>query len=581
MPGSHTREFHKYVVTQVSESDPTGGAPLKQTDYSYGGGGAWTYDDESPITPAKYRTWGVWRGYQKVTTTVGEASGTRSKTVSLYYRGLDGDKQSDGSTRQATVTDSKGSVQTDAEQFAGQVRESITYDGAEITGVVNTPWSRTTATDAHSYGTVRAYIVRMATIVTRTPTASGEMTHTKKSTFDPVTGLVLTEETDAAGAKDCTVTEYAVNEAAWIRSLPKRVEKVSAACGTTPNRTNDPKTTDVIGDLRTSYDDQAWGVAPTRGDITRTERVTGYAADGKAQTQTVTTAAYDDLGRVTDAYDTQGTRTRHVEYTPAEGGPLTTTVQRNALDHTVTIKHAPDWGVNLSSTDPNGHRTELAYDAMGRLTDVWLADRDRAAGRSPNTKFEYQVQKTAASWVATRSLSNDGSTYQSSYAVYDALLRPRQTQSPSATGAGRVISETKYDTRGLAFESSADYIDTTAPSGKLATLLTAAPAGSATTYDGASRPVVEKTLVNGQEFSRTKHTYKGDTTIVEPPLGASAVSERVDARGRLVEKLEYDGNTASTSFTTMKYGYDHADRMVHAEDDDGNDWDYTFDFLGR
>ncbi|QYX79530.1 hypothetical protein K1J60_26135 [Streptomyces akebiae] len=584
-PKPRTDFFHKYVVTQVTESDPYGGAPLKQTDYTYSGGGAWAYDDESPITQAKYRTWNIWRGYQKVTTTTGEPSGTRSKSTTLYYRGMDGDKQSGDTTRKETVTDSTGKAVTDSEQFAGQAREQITYngvDGAETSGTINTPWSRTTATDKHSYGTVNAYMVRTASTVTRTPVTGGTtLTSTKSTTYDPTSGLALKEETDAAGEKDCVVTEYAVNDTAWILSLPKRVEKVSTGCDATPKRTNDPKTTDVISDVRTSYDDQAYGKAPTKGLPTREERVTGYKADGSAVLQTVTTGKHDALGRVTDTWDTNGTRMKHTEYTPATGGPLTRTVETNALDHTVTTDLAPEWGVNLSTTDPNGNRTEMAYDSLGRLTDVWLADRNRSADQAPNQKFEYKVQNTAASWVATKALRNDGKTYDTRYAIYDSLLRLRQTQTPAATGAGRVITETKYDTRGLEVSAVSDYVDTKAPSGALADLLTAAPAGTAVEYDGAGRPVVEKILVNDKEFSRTKHTYLGDTTVVEPPAGASAVRQRVDARGRLVEKLEYDGNTAGGGFTRLTYGYDHADRLTGVKDDDGNTWTYGFDFLGR
>lgn len=301
-PQPRTDFFHKYVVMQVTESDPFGGAPLKQTDYSYSenDGGAWAYDDESPITQAKYRTWNIWRGYQKVTTTTGEAAGTRSKTTSLYYRGMDGDKQSDGSTRKESVTDSKGVAKTDSEQFAGQLREQITYNGtsgSEVSATVNTPWSRTTATAKHSYGTVNAYMVRTASSVTRTAVTGGaELTATKSTTYDPDSGLPLKEETDAAGEKDCTITEYAVNKDAWILSLPKRVEKVSTACDATPRRTADPKTTDVIADMRSSYDDQTYGKPPTKGDATREERVTGYKSDGTAVLQTVTTAKYDTLG---------------------------------------------------------------------------------------------------------------------------------------------------------------------------------------------------------------------------------------------------------------------------------------------
>ncbi|GAB7105116.1 RHS repeat-associated core domain-containing protein [Streptomyces phaeofaciens JCM 4814] len=583
-PQPRTDWFHKYVVTQVTESDPTGGAPLKQTDYTYHGGGAWAYDDQSPITQAKYRTWGIWRGYQKVTTTTGEAAGVRSRATNLYYRGMHGDKQLDGSTRTETVTDSEGTSLNDEEQYAGQVREAITYNGTagtEVSGTITTPWSQTTATVTHSYGTVRAHMTRTAKEVKRTPVAGGPpITSTTASTYDPQSGLPLTVETEGGGLKECTRTEYVKNTTTWLLTPVKRAEKVAVGCAATPNRSDDPKTTDVISDVRSSFDGLAWGAAPTRGNETTAQRVTGYSGS-TPQLQTVRTAQYDTLGRVTDQWDAKGTRIKHTDYTPGTGGPLTATKETNARGHAVTTELVPDWGVNKASVDPNNRRTEMAYDGLGRLTDVWLADRDRAGGDAPSRSFRYQINRTTASWVATKSLNNDGTSYLTSYAIYDALLRPRQTQSPAAVGGGRVITETKYDTRGLEAETSADYIDATAPSGTLATLLTAAPAGSRKVYDGAGRPTAEITLVREKEHSRTTTTYEGNATTVEPPAGASAVRELVDSRGRLAEKREYDGDRATGSYARFTYAYNKADQLTEVKDGDGNTWSYEYDFLGR
>ncbi|MEU8763203.1 RHS repeat-associated core domain-containing protein [Streptomyces sp. NPDC048659] len=585
-PQPRTDWFHKYVTTQVTESDPTGGAPLKQTDYVYDpAGGAWAYDDQSPITQDKYRTWGTWRGYQKVTTLVGEAAGTRSKTVSLYYRGMNGDKQADSTTRVEKITDSEGTTVTDEEQYAGQPREQITYNGAtgeEISGTITTPRSWNTASRTHSFGTVRAYMVRTQTETKRTPVAgSADITSKVSTTYDEKSGLPLTVETEGAGTKDCTVTSYAQNTTAWILDKPKQVEKLAVACGATPKRTGDPATTDVLSDTRTSYDGLAWGTAPTKGDVTENARVTGYNADGTAlKPQVVNTAAYDALGRTTDVWDTKSTRVKHVEYTPAAGGPLTSTKVLNALDHTVTTEIYPDWGMNKASVDPTGRRTEMAYDALGRLTEVWFADRKRAT-ETPSKKIEYKIQQGKASWAATKSLNNDGKTYQTAYVIYDALLRPRQTQAPAAVGGGHVITETKYDTRGLAVETATDYVDTTAPTGELANLLTAAPGGTQTVYDGAGRTTLAINLANGKEHSRTTTTYEGNSTTVEPPAGAAAVKDLVDSRGQLSEKREYDGNKATGSYTKLTYAYGRGDRLTKVADSDGNAWTYEYDFLGR
>jgi hypothetical protein len=52
--------FNKYVVTKVTQTDRTGGAPAASTSYVYSGGAAWHYDDNE-VVKAKYRTYGQFR----------------------------------------------------------------------------------------------------------------------------------------------------------------------------------------------------------------------------------------------------------------------------------------------------------------------------------------------------------------------------------------------------------------------------------------------------------------------------------------------------------------------------------------
>ena len=83
--------FHKYVVTDVFTADTTGGSPPIHTHYDYADDagadkGAWHHADD-PISLTKWRTWSQWRGYSKVTTTVGDSPDEpQSKTVSVYCR---------------------------------------------------------------------------------------------------------------------------------------------------------------------------------------------------------------------------------------------------------------------------------------------------------------------------------------------------------------------------------------------------------------------------------------------------------------------------------------------------------------
>src|SRR5262249_52323777 len=152
----------------------------------------------------------------------------RTKTVTTYFRGMDGDKQSSGTPRKASVTDSTGTAVTDAEPLAGQVRESSTYDGdTEVTGSITDYWVHPTATG----GTPTADFVRTAAVHNRTDRAGGApRTTTVSSTYDSDTGEVTkvddSGDDQVSGDEQCTTTTYADNTTAWLRAEPIRVETV-------------------------------------------------------------------------------------------------------------------------------------------------------------------------------------------------------------------------------------------------------------------------------------------------------------------------------------------------------------------
>ncbi|MEV7365473.1 polymorphic toxin-type HINT domain-containing protein [Streptomyces sp. NPDC091299] len=568
--------FHKYVVTQVTESDPTGGAPLKQTDYSYNDSPAWHYDSDNLTAPAKRKTWSVWRGYGSVTTTTGNPQSTRTKTVATYFRGMDGDKQSDGTTRSVKVTDSTSTQVTDSDPLAGNVRESITYNGsAEVSGVITDQWIHQTGTD----GTRNSTFTRPHAVHTRTDRSAGSPRNTTvTTTYDDATGaatMVDDAGDDAVtGDEECTRTTFANNTTDWLMAFPVRVETVDVACNATTSRPDD-----VVSDVRTVYDSQTYGTAPTLGDETSTQRLSSYSG-GTPVYQTVSTSHYDPQGRVDSVKDADQNTVSSTAYTPTTGGPLTQTVTTDAKGYGTTTTFDPGRGTATSVVDPNTKRTDYAYDGLGRLTNLWLPNRSKANNQPANLVYTYTLSNTAASVVSTGKLNNDGSTYDTTYALYDALLRPRQTQTP-APGGGRVIAETKYDSRGLAVEANADYSDATAPSGTLANITSVVPSQTLTTYDGAGRATASDFYAIGSKKWTTSTAYEGDRTTVTPPQGGIATTTLTDTLGRTTEIRQYDSGTPTGSYTSTKYIYDAKSRLKEVVDDDGNTWSYGYDLMGR
>jgi YD repeat-containing protein len=128
---------------------------------------------------------------------------------------------------------------------------------------------------------------------------------------------------------------------------------------------------------------------------------------------------------------------------------VTNTITTNPKGFKATNFRDPLSGQPLRAYDANLKKTELVYDALGRLTQVWLPNRDRgseSAAFGLDTKVAYHLSDSDAPRVSTAVLKRDGTSYATSYAVYDSLLRPLQSQSETATG-GHVLTDTRYDTR--------------------------------------------------------------------------------------------------------------------------------------
>jgi RHS repeat-associated protein len=600
--------FQKYPVSSVSTTDPRGGSEAVQHSYQYSSdGGAWHYN-EDPLTPAKERTWSIWRGYQKVTHLTGISTGTQSKTVTVYLRGMNGDRVlgSDGKTvdpdarKKVTVSGVKAGAVTDSDQFAGLTRETVTYDGDnEVTGTVTDPWSKRTATQHKSYADIEAYYVRTGATHTRTNITSKltpvDRVRTVKTTFDDY-GMAETVEDqgdDAVTGDDtCTRTWYARNDDTGINSLVSRTRTVSKSCSTADSSLDLPadstRSGDVVSDTAAVYDDAAattWSATqkPVKGEPTWTGRAKGYGSDDAPSWQKVSTTTYDPLGRPNIVKDANGLQVSKMTYVPTAAGPLTSTTVEDAKFYKTTTTMDFATAVPLKLTDPNNKVTESEYDSLGRLTKVWLPNRSKALGKTPNYVYDYKVTSSAMSWVSTSTLKGDGSGYNTGYTFYDSLLRTRQTQSPTPQG-GRIISLTLYDTRGLAVSQQSDIWDSASvPSSSAAeTSEGQAPIQTDTTYDGAGRPIKAVTKTHSTTRWTVNTSYTGDTVSTSAPNGGQATATVTNALGQTTERREYAGATPTgTSYTTTKYTYTPAGQQQTITGPDKTKWSYTYDLFGR
>ncbi|WP_437073140.1 polymorphic toxin-type HINT domain-containing protein [Streptomyces sp. enrichment culture] len=625
--------FHKYRVTAVTTNDPAAGNPGTQLTYEYANPG-WHYDD-NPFTKASQRTWSVWRGYQKVITYTGDVGPVRSKTVKVFMRGMHGDRlKVDGATRIAVVSGVDLSNDADTNQddldvadvydhdyYAGQLRQEITYDGAKaISTTVNTYWAHETASQQKSYANIKAHFVKPARTVGHTYLTIGrdwrstETSYTYDTTYGATTRIQDHGNTAVTGDETCTRTWYARNAAEGLTNLVSRTRTVAKACATTDESLALPATSntrgDVLSDIATVYDNPAatgWepDQVPELGLPTWTGRAKSYpAASGTAADrhplpstgwQRITATTYDKLGRPLTVTDAKG-RTSTTTYYPAGAGPLATKIERapqlasNGQIHQTTSGYNPGRQSVSYVLDANLKRTEHTYDALGRITATWLPNRSKSGGDSPNAKFAYGLARDKAPWTSVATLKADGISYTTTYSIYDSQLRPLQVQAPSPLG-GRILTDTRYDSRGLADETHAEvYDDLNAPSGVYAQVPYGSGAQTHTQYDGAGRAVKSTFLVGGVKKWETATTYTGDSTATSAPPGGNATRTIVDHLGRTTETRTYGGTqpndaaygaTTGTTYSRVRYTYTRDGKPETITGPDNTRWSYDYDLFGR
>ncbi|MER7244846.1 RHS repeat-associated core domain-containing protein [Kribbella sp. NPDC000426] len=572
--------FHKYVVQSTLKHDLVTDNRDELTAYVYEGDAAWAYDD-NPLVDPKDRTWSQWRGYEKVVVVKGDEAHdvgvTRTAIRYQYFRGMNGDKLANGGTKSTQIVDTTGTSTPDLEQYAGFMHESITYlgvGGGEVSAEIHDPWSRLTATE----GTEKAYQVEDARTRGRTTLSAGGVRRTDVSTtYDNYGNPTQTDDLgDTAIATDdrCTTTKYVQNPTAMLMRLQSEQQTIGVACGTAPSLP-----ADAISDTRTSYDGAAFGTAPVRGDVTRSEQAKAYSG-GVAQYLTTSTSTYDAFGRPLVQEDPLRRKTT-TAYTDTNG-LNTGTSTTNALGHVTTTTLDPAWAQPVKEVDANQRVTSSTYDALGRLSKVWQPGRTEAVQQAPHLAFVYGVRQSGGpSWIETLTLRANGNQL-ASYSLLDGFGRERQAQKPSPAG-GRILSDTEYDSRGLAVVRRSGYYNSDAGPGT--TLFEPdpgrVPSATVTTYDGAERKTSETFSAYNVGRWTTYTTYGGDRVTVLPPQGGTLTTTVTDARGRTTAQLQYQGRSTSTPADTTSYGYTKRGDLERITDAAGNVWRYEYDALGH
>ena len=148
---------------------------------------------------------------------------------------------------------------------------------------------------------------------------------------------------------------------------------------------------------------------------------------------------------------------------------------------------------------------------------------------------------------------NEASGYTPSVVLYDALLRPRQTQDPTPK-VGRLITDTFYDSHGWTWKKNNAWWDPgNSPGTAVANVADSQVDNQdVTAFDGAGRAVLATSYQPPSSSPRSRTGYDlamagdGDATVTvpldatgHPFTGATAKITVQDALGRTTEQDEY------------------------------------------
>jgi RHS repeat-associated protein len=455
-------------------------------------------------------------------------------------------------------------------------------------------------------------------------------------------GIVEGDDRSAFGDERITRTEYAVNLADWLVRFPMRttVEDLAGQ---------------VISREETFYDDPTFGGA-NPGTVAAGKPTLVRRWSDPANPSAVVEAArtvYDAYGSPNAfldplAYAPGGTvdctsgHCRTIAYDEAfHAFPVSETIHVGAGkdDLVIAAEYDPGWGVTVSSTEPNGHRTVYTHDAVGRLTAI---SRSGDLPGYPSVEYEYALAQPSPmpagvlrgavaagviNWIEARLLdckpgvfSAKRDHYLISRRYVDGLgrdvMRKQEAERAPAGGSPRVFvtGAVRFNARGTpAAELNPFYVAGGTESlddllsfenislpgwqgvfefhGELVALGLVAAHQTRLEYDALGRPVRSfkpDGAVSEKQYSPLVVTsLDEEDTRPGSPHNDTPTVHVYDGRGRLVQvdqvvRLNEDGTPAGAAHIwTTAYEYRPDGLLTEIVDAQNNHRHFDYDGLGR
>jgi YD repeat-containing protein len=292
----------------------------------------------------------------------------------------------------------------------------------------------------------------------------------------------------------------------------------------------------------------------------------------------------------------------------AYGGPVTSITTKNPLGQVTTQAIDPRWGSPTQITEPSGSVTRIFYDGLGRRDRIILpsvvsvdptsdpnADSYRYSYSIPYNTSGANVDEAAGGVVVSTFQNNNGlagtnGTYIRTDSFVDGLGRVRDTQ--TVTPQNRVVSQTFYDSRGLAVKQVGPFGSVTTATPDLVT----APAGAkqtVTAFDELARPTGTTTtgtdpvsgVVSSLSSTTSYDTLLNSRVSTPAPAGAQQTvnSTWTDWDGNLNRVIvpQTTGPNGAVADRITSYTYDVNGSVKSIVDPKGLTTSFNYDVYGR
>jgi RHS repeat-associated protein len=301
--------------------------------------------------------------------------------------------------------------------------------------------------------------------------------------------------------------------------------------------------------------------------------------------EATTTNTYEGFGNLwtkqATGRDVIGTIGSTFTYTGAPDQGYFLATETNTLGHVTTLVTDPATGKERThQAVQGGPWTRTEYDALGRTLTV-------TTDGAPPASERLAWCVGCAEAVMTRQVIQAGTPTQVEY--LDLLGRVVATESEGLTDNPRVLTQVRYNERGLKVAESPPRFATYAPWDD------AAPPPYLTTYsrfDALGRPRTKTvardpalfTPGKGEPTLTTEYTYEGFKTRISVNRAAGQaplrMSRTVNAQGKFVETVQ-TVTSPSTHDLVTRYGYDPSGAVTRITDAGGNVITATYDDLSR